>query len=484
MEYSLTISSTIPRVVYLPESVNETSLMHLRQVFFALTLVCSTFLLSSSANAQITTTTNQLLLSDGNGHGLRLTIPSSGWPGLGTIDWTLPLPPTGVASGFVQSGDATNNALQWDNVNSYWKAVPASAGGGGISGSGTDNFLPKWTSNGTALTNSLIQDDGATIRIDNGALLIAGGTGATPTENGAPGNTSVRLMWVPERRAFRAGEVNGIQWDDANIGMHSVAFGNNVRANGDYGAAFGNNTVAASTSSFASGWNVLTVSPYGAGIGRELDVRGTGTIILGQYASNNGFPTRHGCFMFGDNSTTNIMSATGPNQFYVRAVGGTRFYTSADYFNGVELVAGGNSWASISDSNKKANRLNISGEAVLNKLSNIWLGSWNYRSQDKSMRHYGPMAQEFFAAFGNDGIGIIGNDTTLATADVDGVTLIAVKGLDARTREMQAEMNDIRTEYAMLRKQNAQLMSKLVTIERTLDTMNLPKIQTLTISAK
>ena len=41
------------------------------------------------------------------------------------------------------------------------------------------------------------------------------------------------------------------------------------------------------------------------------------------------------------------------------------------------------------------------------------LESWNYKGHDPSQfRHYGPTAQEFFAAFGDDGFGVVGTDTT------------------------------------------------------------------------
>jgi hypothetical protein len=89
---------------------------------------------------------------------------------------------------------------------------------------------------------------------------------------------------------------------------------------------------------------------------------------------------------------------------------------------------------------------------VLGKIGKIWLGSWNYKGQDpKEFRHYGPMAQEFFAAFGNDGIGTSGNDVTLSSADVDGVSLIAIKALIARTDELQKQVKEIREENASLR---------------------------------
>ena len=45
--------------------------------------------------------------------------------------------------------------------------------------------------------------------------------------------TGTRLLWYPGKGAFRAGRVNGTQWNDNNVGMYSIALGFNSRANGE-----------------------------------------------------------------------------------------------------------------------------------------------------------------------------------------------------------------------------------------------------------
>ncbi|MCA9398172.1 MAG: hypothetical protein KC618_00370, partial [Candidatus Omnitrophica bacterium] len=41
-----------------------------------------------------------------------------------------------------------------------------------------------------------------------------------------------RLLWYPKKAAFRAGRVDGSQWNDSNIGNYSMAFGYNTTASG------------------------------------------------------------------------------------------------------------------------------------------------------------------------------------------------------------------------------------------------------------
>src|SRR5215471_18616810 len=45
----------------------------------------------------------------------------------------------------------------------------------------------------------------------------------------------------------------------------------------------------------------------------------------------------------------------------------------------------------------------------------------------KQFRHYGPMAQDFFASFGHGGLGQIGSETTINSGDITGILMIAVQ---------------------------------------------------------
>jgi siderophore synthetase component len=56
------------------------------------------------------------------------------------------------------------------------------------------------------------------------------------------------------------------------------------------------------------------------------------------------------------------------------------------------------------------------------------------------MRHYGPMAQDFHAAFGRDAVGTSGNETTINSGDLAGITLIAVKELAAENAALKQQL--------------------------------------------
>ena len=91
-----------------------------------------------------------------------------------------------------------------------------------------------------------------------------------------------------------------------------------------------------------------------------------------------------------------------------------------------------------SDKTKKENFQPVDGEAVLGKIRGFELSSWNFIGHDpKEFRHYGPMAQDFFAAFGHDGAGQIGSETTINSGDMAGILMIAVQALEKRTAELK-----------------------------------------------
>lgn len=277
-----------------------------------------------------------------------------------------------------------------------------------------------------------------------GAILAAGSTttGTTPTSGAGS-----RMMWIPNRAAFRAGNVSGTHWNDIQIGINSTAFGQNTIASGNASFAVGSGASASSLGSMALGTNAVAGANYAMAFGKDVSVGHIGS------------------FCMGDEEFGTTLTSSTTNQMNMRFKNGYRLFTNSASTIGVQIAAGGNSWATISDRRKKENFQAVDGESFLKKIAQMPLSSWNYIGQDKKLfRHYGPMAQDFFAAFGHDGIGTIGNDTTIASADMDGVNLIAIQALEKRTHELQ-QQNDA------LESQNLQLRAALETLKSRVDEM-------------
>jgi hypothetical protein len=105
----------------------------------------------------------------------------------------------------------------------------------------------------------------------------------------------------------------------------------------------------------------------------------------------------------------------------------------------------------------KENFRDLEDGDVLTKIARMPIREWNYKAQDAAIRHVGPTAQDFRAAFG-----LGENPLRISTIDADGVALRAIQALEARTREQHDAVvreNDVlRGELAQLRARLDQLV--------------------------
>ena len=299
--------------------------------------------------------------------------------------------------------------------------------------------------------------------------IVATGTLDEGNTANLPTGEGTRLMWIPKKAAFRAGNVFGSEWDDDNIGIQSVALGVGTQASGRISTAMGldsrasgNYSVAIGNASAASGDNSMA-------LGHVTTASGDYSTALGNRVSTNG---KFGSFIIGDGNAPGqpqARNSDADHQFKARFLGGYVLVT--DNFGGIgaKLDGGQSAWSVISDSTKKEGFRPADGQAFLQKIAQMRLGSWNYKGQDAAtMRHYGPMAQDFFAAFGRDGVGTVGNETTINQADFDGVNLIAIKALITEVEALKDENVRLTTRNAALGGELSSLRADVDSLKRLL----------------
>ncbi|MEO7308962.1 MAG: tail fiber domain-containing protein [Chitinophagaceae bacterium] len=257
-------------------------------------------------------------------------------------------------------------------------------------------------------------------------------------------------------------------------GTGSTAMGRNTNASGGYSTAMGNNTTASGASSTAMGVSTTASGGFSTAmgaftsatrdgstaIGYATTASGDYSTAMGKNVSTNGHV---GSFVVGDNSTTTVFNSGTDNRFTARFDGGYRFYTASDLSSSCILASGSNAWSTSSSVYLKENFEDVKGEDFLKKIAGFHLTSWNYKMQDsKTFRHYGPMAQDFYAAFGKDRYGTIGNDSTINQADFMGINFIAIQAMEKRT-------NSLRNENVKLKMQTDAEAKKIDTLEKRLE---------------
>jgi hypothetical protein len=100
----------------------------------------------------------------------------------------------------------------------------------------------------------------------------------------------------------------------------------------------------------------------------------------------------------------------------------------------------------VSDRNVKRDIEPVDEQAVLETLARVPVSTWSYKTDDPAVRHLGPMAQDFYAAFG-----LGDTDRAYNSIDAHGVALAAIKALYERVEAQAARIEHLERENRDLR---------------------------------
>jgi ABC-type xylose transport system substrate-binding protein len=143
------------------------------------------------------------------------------------------------------------------------------------------------------------------------------------------------------------------------------------------------------------------------------------------------------------------------------------------------LSNGSSGWICASDRNLKNEITPVDGLSVLKQVVELPVATWSFRTVP-GVRHVGPMAQDFMAAFH------LGNDNKMISAmDANGVALAAIQGLaqvqketDARLAAKDAEIAALKLRLAVVeqtqRADIAVLKQSLAELRAALETTTIP----------
>lgn len=124
----------------------------------------------------------------------------------------------------------------------------------------------------------------ARLHVTDSSVLFSGPS-SLPATPGLPplSGGGTRMMWYSNKAAFRVGQVFSTNWNETNIGLHSLAAGYNTRASGQYSTAFGNSALASGIGSFAFGNNTTASGQYATATGQNTTASSFGSLVAGRY---------------------------------------------------------------------------------------------------------------------------------------------------------------------------------------------------------
>jgi len=300
-----------------------------------------------------------------------------------------------------------------------------------------------------------------------GSVLQNNTTGHYNTASGyaaLQSNTTGSLNTATGLAALRDNTTGGYNTASGFSALENNTTGSYSTASG-YAALYLNTTGNDNT---ATGYNALlnnttggdnSASGYGA---LQFNITGNGNTATGYYALlNNMSGTFNTAIGYrADVSRPDLMNATAVGNGAVVDDSNKIRLGNAD----VTIIEGQVPYTYTSDRNEKENFRAVDADEALIKLRGLAVTSWNYKGQDaKQFRHYGPVAQDFFAAFGHDAVGTIGTPTTITSGDLDGILMVAAQALERRTVELKKQIDALRVA-------NANLKARLEALERRVGT--------------
>jgi hypothetical protein len=250
------------------------------------------------------------------------------------------------------------------------------------------------------------------------------------------------------------GTVGGGEYDQANGPFATVPGGAFDIANGEWSFAAGQQAQALHQGAFV--WADSQNATFASTGNDQFCVRAEGGVQLATSTSVYfGSATRQMLNLYSTNygigvQTDDMYFRTGQefwwylggsanSSFGNAGTGGTMLMRLGS--TGNLIIAG--TLTQNSDRNVKTNFAAVDSREILARVAAMPMMKWTYKTEPPAIRHLGPMAQDFYAAFG------LGEDERhITTVDEGGVALAAIQGLNQKLDEKDAEIEALKEKAA------------------------------------
>lgn len=382
-----------------------------------------------------------------------------------------------VAGGFYSSADGLRSAIGGGGYNVADRDSATIAGGYGNRASGNHATVSGGTINAALEINATVGGGsgntaserhsfigGGTANKASGfASVAAGGVYNSSTEAYAAVGGGISNAAKARSSAIAGGAGNVTEGDNGTIagGLNNTVrdnFGTVAGGRANQAGDFNSNSSDARYASVGGGDSNLAAGAYSVVPGGAHNTAaGAFSFAAGRRSKIN--ESCAGAFVYADSTDKDFHSEIA-NEFAVRATGGTRFVTATDSqgesLGGVRLAGGSGAWESLSDRQAKKDFAAVDQQDILEKVASLPLMSWSYATQLSSIRHIGPVAQDFNSIFN-----LGENERYISTVDADGVSLAAIQGLYRRLRDLELKLaaysEQIRVMETVIRDQQSRI---------------------------
>jgi hypothetical protein len=316
-----------------------------------------------------------------------------------------------VAGGYQNNAGSANDTIGGGIYNLTSSQASTVAGGSGNTASGPGAFVGGGGFDGNSFSGNTAY---------GGASTVAGGFGNVAA------NTYATVCGGYSNNA---------------AGIFSFAAGNRAKAlyQGDF----------VWSDSQASDFNATTSDQFAVRARGGINFQANGGIFMSVSGSSGLHPaalalnstSANGVGVYvaeGSSDAATVFVNTGSGDIIKGFSGGTGGNLVFEVVNNGTVYANG--VALTSDRNAKENFTALDSQSVLAKVVSLPVTEWNYKADQKSVRHIGPMAQDFQAAFRLDG----GDDKHISVVDEGGIALAAIQGLNQKLNEKDAEIEALK----------------------------------------
>ncbi|MDD3280865.1 MAG: tail fiber domain-containing protein [Bacteroidales bacterium] len=262
-----------------------------------------------------------------------------------SISGTLPeIDPVFTASpaNTINDTDITNWNNKLDFVDTIWK----------YNGNRVYNTNSGNVGIGTTIPDALLHVNGTGTNVGN--VLFTGLYKSNPG-NPPASNLGTRMMWYPDKAAFRAGYVNGTNWDRDSIGNYSVAMGYAPKAKGNASVAMGYSTSAIGNYSTAIGCVSNAIGAYSTAMGYLTNAIGTNSIAMGNSTTASGYYSTS----MGNNTTASGYYSTSMGGYTIASETGSTAMGAYTTASGTFSTAMGYSTTACSSNETVIGRYNV-----------------------------------------------------------------------------------------------------------------------------